>query len=50
MADNEEVEVMPEVDLSSDSEVEEDDQEVSLIVLKRPPKVKRVVQDIEVWC
>lgn len=48
MADNEEVEVMPEVELSSDSEEEEDDREISLIVMKRPPKVKRIVQDIEV--
>lgn len=43
----EEMEIMPEVELSSDSE-QEDDDEVSLIVLKRPPLVKRTIQDLEV--
>ena len=42
----EEMEIMPEVELSSDSEQEDD--EVSLIVLKRPPLVKRTIQDLEV--
>ena len=41
------VEVMSDVELSSDEE-EEDDDEVSLIVLKRPDLKKRVVQDVEV--
>ena len=49
MASNadEEVETMSDVELSSDEECEEDD-EVSLIVLKRPPAVVRTVQDVEV--
>jgi len=35
------------VELSSDEEVDDDD-EVSLIVLKRPPTIARTVQDVEV--
>ena len=42
---DDEVEVMEEVELSSD---EEEDDEVSLIVLKRPPAIKRLVHDVEV--
>ena len=49
MAENEEMEVMSDVELSSDSEPENDDDEVSLIVFKRPPLVRREVTDIEVW-
>ena len=41
------VEVMEDVELSSDEE-EDNDDEVSLIVLKRPDLIKRVVQDVEV--
>ena len=50
MADNEEMEaeVMSEVELSSDEEEQGEDDEVSLIVLKRPPVITRVVKDIEV--
>ena len=47
MADTDDVEVMSEVELSSDSD-EDDGEEISLIVMKRPQKVKRVVHDIEV--
>lgn len=47
MEETEEIEVMPEVDLSSDSE-EENQDEVSLIVLKRPELKKRQVEEIEV--
>jgi len=47
MSDADDIEVMPEVELSSDSEEDEGD-EISLIVMKRPQKVKRVVHDIEV--
>ena len=52
MADNEEMEaeVMSEVELSSDEEEQNEDDEVSLIVLKRPPVITRTVQDIEVTC
>jgi len=42
------MEVMPEVELSSDSEPENEDEEVSLIVLKRPPLVKRTIEDLEI--
>jgi len=42
---DDEVEVMEEVELSSD---EEENDEVSLIVLKRPPAIKRIVHDVEV--
>ena len=42
-----EIEVMPDVDLSSDSE-EENEDEVSLIVLKRPELKKRQMEEIEV--
>ena len=45
--ETEEIEVMPDVDLSSDSE-EENEDEVSLIVLKRPELKKRQVEEIEV--
>jgi len=44
---DDEVETMSDVELSSDEECEEDD-EVSLIVLKRPPAVVRTVQDVEI--
>ena len=47
MEETEEIEVMPDVDLSSDSE-EENEDEVSLIVLKRPELKKRQVEEIEV--
>ena len=47
MEETEEIEVMPDVDLSSDSE-EENQDEVSLIVLKRPELKKRQVEEIEV--
>ena len=47
MEETEVVEVMPDVDLSSDSE-EENEDEVSLIVLKRPELKKRQVEEIEV--
>ena len=43
---DEEIEMLEEVELSSDEE--SDDDEVSLIVLKRPPAVVRKVQDVEV--
>ena len=44
-----ETETMSDIELSSDSEVEkEDDDEVSLIVMKRPSKIERIVKDIEV--
>ena len=42
-----EMELMDEVELSSDEENDEDD-EVSLIILKRPPAVVRTVHDVEV--
>jgi len=44
---DEEMELMDEVELSSDEENEDDD-EVSLIILKRPPAVVRTVHDVEV--
>ena len=44
---DDEMEVMAEVELSSDEENDEDD-EVSLIILKRPPVVVRTVHDVEV--
>ena len=44
---DEEMELMDEVELSSDEENDEDD-EVSLIILKRPPAVVRTVHDVEV--
>ena len=41
--------MMSDIELSSDSEVEEEeDDEVSLIVMKRPAKIERTVKDIEV--
>ena len=43
-----ETEVMDDVELSSDEESEDEDNEVSLIVLKRPKKTIRTVTDIEV--
>lgn len=45
-ADEFEVEEMTKIELSSDEEDEND--EVSLIVLKRPAKVTRTVEDVEV--
>ena len=45
-----ETETMSDIELSSDSEVEKEDEddEVSLIVMKRPAKIERTVKDIEV--
>ena len=44
-----ETEMMSDIELSSDSEVEEEEgDEVSLIVMKRPAKIERTVKDIEV--
>ncbi len=43
----EEVEEMEEVELSSDEE-DADEDEVSLIVLKRPPITERVIEEVEV--
>jgi hypothetical protein len=43
----EEVEEMEEIELSSDED-EADDDEVSLIVLKRPPITERVIEEVEV--
>ena len=43
-----ETETMSDIDLSSDSEAEEEGDEVSLIVMKRPSKIERTVKDIEV--
>ena len=43
-----ETEVMDDVELSSDENSEDEDNEVSLIVLKRPKKTIRTVTDIEV--
>lgn len=43
-----ETEVMEDVELSSDEESEDEENEVSLIVLKRPKKTIRTVTDIEV--
>jgi hypothetical protein len=43
----EEVEEMEEIELSSDED-EGDDDEVSLIVLKRPPITERVIEEVEV--
>jgi len=40
------VEAMPEIELSSDEEDEEDD--CSLIVLKRPPVTERTIEEVEV--
>jgi len=45
---DEEVEVIEEIELSSDEDNVDDDEEVSLIILKRPPAVVRTVQDVEV--
>ena len=46
---SEEVEEMSDIELSSDSEVENEDEDgVSLIVLKRPSLVTRTVEDVEV--
>ena len=42
-----ETEIMSDIELSSDSEEEEEGDEVSLIVMKRPAKVERTVKDIE---
>ena len=47
---DEEIEVMEEIELSSDEDNVDDDEEVSLIILKRPPAVVRTVQDVEVCC
>jgi len=41
-----EVEEMEEIELSSDEEVEDDD--VALIVLKRPPVTERIVEEVEI--
>ena len=44
-----ETETMSDIELSSDSEAEEEEgDEVSLIVMKRPAKIERTVKDIEV--
>ena len=43
---DEEIEQMEEIDLSSDDE--DIDDEVSLIVLKRPPATSRTVEEVEV--
>ncbi len=44
-----ETETMSDIELSSDSEAEEEEgDEVSLIVMKRPSKIERTVKDIEV--
>ena len=43
-----ETETMSDIELSSDSEQEEEGDEVSLIVMKRPNKIERTVKDIEV--
>ena len=43
-----ETETMSDIELSSDSEQEEQGDEVSLIVMKRPNKIERTVKDIEV--
>ena len=44
-----ETETMSDIELSSDSEQEEEEgDEVSLIVMKRPTKIERTVKDIEV--
>ena len=44
-----ETEMMSDIELSSDSEVEDEEgDEVSLIVMKRPTKIERTVKDIEV--
>jgi len=43
---DEEIEQMEEIDLSSDDE--DNDDEVSLIVLKRPPAISRTVEEVEV--
>ena len=44
-----ETETMSDIELSSDSEAEEEEgDEVSLIVMKRPVKIERTVKDIEV--
>ena len=45
---DEEIEVLEEIELSSDEDNVDDDEEVSLIILKRPPAVVRTVQDVEV--
>ena len=45
---DEEIEVLEEIELSSDEDNVDDDEEVSLIILKRPPTVVRTVQDVEV--
>ena len=41
------MEEMEEVELSSDEE-QEDEDEVALIVLKRPPITERVIEEVEV--
>eukprot|EP00092_Neocalanus_flemingeri_P012134 GFUD01013082.1.p1 GENE.GFUD01013082.1~~GFUD01013082.1.p1 ORF type:complete len:440 (+),score=154.87 GFUD01013082.1:84-1403(+) len=45
---DDEVEMMSDVELSSDEEESDEKDDVSLIVLKRPPAVVRTVQDVEV--
>ena len=46
---SEEVERMPDVELSSDSEEDgENEDGVALIVFKRPALVQRIVEDVEV--
>ena len=47
---DDEVEMLSDIELSSDSEKSEEEDEVSLIVLKRPPAVVRTVHDVEVSC
>jgi hypothetical protein len=44
---DEEMELMDEVELSSDEENDDDD-DVSLIILKRPPAVVRTIHNLEV--
>ena len=48
MAGEEDVVQMSDVELSSDSEQEEDEDGVSLIVLRRPEPKMRVIEDVEV--
>lgn len=48
MSEENEVEEMSDIELSSDSEVENEDEDgISLIVLKRPSLVTRTVEDVE---
>ena len=46
--DEDEVEQLEEIDLSSDEE--DSDDECALIVLKRPPVTERTVEEVEVSC